>query len=77
MAYFNSMKHLHDQVDLEFDREYKPGEKTVYSGIYRCRACGLEAVVEKSRKAPPTHAPHSAESEVRWRLIVRPKHETD
>jgi hypothetical protein len=59
-------------ISPEFDKEYKPGETPVHSGIYRCRGCGCEIVAEARKPLPfeehPRHAP--AQGIIRWRLAV-------
>jgi hypothetical protein len=55
-----------------FDKEYKPGEASSHSGIYRCRGCGCEIIAEAFEPLPlenhPKHSP--AQGTIRWRLAV-------
>jgi hypothetical protein len=59
-------------VSPEFDKEYKPGETPLRTGIYRCRGCGCEVVADASKPLPldehPRHSP--AQGAIRWRLAV-------
>ena len=56
-----------DSVD-----EVPPGERVIYSGIYRCDGCGKEISHNSSLPLPAAdHHQHGPrEGEVRWRLIV-------
>ncbi len=38
----------------KYDKIWKPGEKPVYPGIYRCQSCGYEDVINREcTKLPP------------------------
>jgi len=59
-----------------FDQTYSPGELAPTSGVYRCDACGYEAVSTKGHPLPPANdcRNHSAAwrcsfGQVRWRLV--------
>jgi len=64
-------------ISPEFDKEYRPEETPIYSGIFRCRGCGCEIVAEANKPFPPEkHPRHSpAQGEIRWRLAVAAQHE--
>jgi len=47
-------------ISAEFDKEYKPDETPLHTGIYRCRGCGCEIVAEANKPFPPEkHPRHS------------------
>src|SRR5438309_5082110 len=47
-------------ISPEFDREYRPEEMPIHTGIYRCRGCGCEIVAEANKPFPPEkHPRHS------------------
>jgi hypothetical protein len=77
MTLFKRSNDIEVSISPEFDKEYKPGETPIHSGIYRCRGCGREIVAEASRPLPlaehPRHVP--AQGTVRWRLAVAAQHE--
>ncbi|HEY4361904.1 MAG TPA: hypothetical protein VGN17_13080 [Bryobacteraceae bacterium] len=56
----------------EFDKLYKPGEVTAWSGVYKCEGCGREVVHTINKSLPPQdHHQHTAsQGTIRWRLIV-------
>lgn len=58
--------------DAAFDTIFKPGQKPVHSGIYRCLGCGREAVGEMERTLPPqNHHQHTtSQGDVRWKLAA-------
>jgi hypothetical protein len=39
-------------VSPEFDKEYKPDETPIHTGIYRCRGCGCE-IRRRGQRAVP------------------------
>ena len=56
----------------EFDKVYEPGNKTSWSGIYRCVACGHEAVHTMDKSLPPqNHHQHKpGQGKIQWQLVV-------
>jgi hypothetical protein len=72
MSLFRRSNDIEVSISPEFDREYEPGQTPVYSGIYRCRGCGCEIVVQGTRPlAVDKHPQHSpGQGPVRWRLAV-------
>jgi hypothetical protein len=56
----------------EFDTLYSPGNRTSWSGIYRCEACGKEVVHTHDKPLPPQnhHTHPSSLKPIQWRLIV-------
>jgi hypothetical protein len=39
--------------DTNFDTIHRPGQRTPFSGIYRCQNCGFEAVSTHGHPLPP------------------------
>ena len=72
MAKYRYSTHLHKSDSTAYDVEWKPGQKPVNSGIYRCTGCGHEVVAEKERSFPTQNKhQHTAEQgEIRWKLLV-------
>jgi hypothetical protein len=55
----------------QFDTLYSPGERTAWSGIYRCEVCGKEAVHTIDKSLPPqNHHTHPQGQPIRWRCVV-------
>lgn len=77
MAVFKRSNDIEVSDSPEFDKEYKPGETPVRSGIYRCRGCGCEAVADAAKSLAldkhPRHSP--AQGAIRWRLAVAAQQE--
>ncbi len=81
MAWYKYDKILKKSTSAEYDKLHNPGEIVPHSGIYRCEACGFEAVSTKGNRFPPARncREHSTEwkcepGEIEWRLIVYPQH---
>jgi hypothetical protein len=71
MANYKNPKILAVNNSNAFDETYSPGNTTLFSGIYRCEACGHEVVSEKGKTLPPeTHPQHPANVPIAWRLVV-------
>jgi hypothetical protein len=77
VTFFRRSNDIEVSISPEFDKEYKPGEAPIHSGIYRCRGCGCEIVAEASKPLPlAEHPRHSAaQGTTRWRLAVAARHE--
>ena len=61
------------QVNAElFDRIFEPGERTVFSGIYRCPGCGNAITSVAGNTLPPqNHHEHTPQQgKIRWQLAV-------
>jgi hypothetical protein len=61
------------KLDLTaFDQLYNPGDRTPFTGIYRCEACGHEDARNTGDPLPPEdHAQHNPnQGAVKWRLTV-------
>lgn len=73
MAYYKDGNLLVQQYGAEFDGTHHPGELVPYSGIYRCRGCGLSNTDVKGHKFPPqNHHQHTiAQGSIRWQLVVK------
>jgi hypothetical protein len=78
MAEYKYPQVLAQNTAKEFDVLHNPGERTPYSGIYRCDSCGVEIVSEEGKPFPPTRAcsgHHSwKQGVVRWHLAVFANH---
>lgn len=72
MALYKYSQILRQFDNAEFDKTYEPGERTAWSGIYRCEGCGKEVVHTHLHPLPPqNHHQHTyAQGRIRWRLIV-------
>ena len=72
MAFFKYAQVLRQDVNPEFDKLFEPGQRTSWSGIYRCEGCGREIVHTHHHPLPPqNHHQHSySQGRIRWRLIV-------
>jgi len=66
------------ETSAAFKETYSPGIKAPHSGIYRCDACGFEAVSTEGNSLPPAKdcTQHDnarwkcAKGEVKWRLVA-------
>jgi hypothetical protein len=74
MASYKYRHLLSTSEDLVFDHDHPPGERAKLSGIYRCAACGREAVVKEADAFPSDHSHTVTEGPVRWRLLVYADH---
>jgi len=75
MAIYKYDTHLHQYSGInndEFDKLYEPGNKSSWSGIYRCTVCGHEAVHTNDKPLPPqNHHQHKAGlGKIQWKLVV-------
>ena len=55
-----------------FNTLFAPGDRTSWSGIYRCEACGHEVVHTYDKPLPPqNHHVHGfGKGPIKWRMIV-------
>ena len=74
MAWYQDGSFL-QKVNLgEFSKTYSPGERTSWSGIYRCDVCGHEIVHTIDHPLPPqNHHTHPMYQPIKWRLTVTDK----
>ncbi len=70
MAQYKYSDRLVQANSWAFDQDYKPGQPVTNAGIYRCRACGDEIVVDKGATIPKSHHEHSLLGPVVWQLLV-------
>jgi len=72
MALYRYSAFVHQATEhSEWDKLYKPGQTTAWSGIYRCHVCGHEIVHTVDKPLPPqNHHTHPAGQPIQWRLIV-------
>ena len=77
MALYKNGDYLKQSSDAAFDTDYKPGETTPHSGVYRCMGCGREIVSEGTKSFPPqNHHQHTAsQGSIRWRMVVYADHQ--
>lgn len=78
MAWYKHSKYLSVNNNSEFDKTYRPGDTTVWSGIYRCDVCGHDCVSTSGHTLPPqgeahTHANFPGQP-IAWRLVVASEH---
>jgi hypothetical protein len=72
MALYKYSTHLQRSNQEEFDRVYEPGNRSSWSGIYRCVACGHEIVHTTDKPlAPQNHYQHRpGQGRIQWKLVV-------
>ncbi len=75
MALYNNGSYLKQAapgpVAAEFNKVFKPGDQTTWSGIYRCVNCGHEVVHTHDRPLPPQNSHvHRTLLPIRWQLVV-------
>ena len=72
MALFKRREDVTPSVDPAFDREYGPGTKPGFAGIYRCKGCGSEVVALRALILPTErdHKHTPAQGPIIWRLAV-------
>jgi len=57
--------------DVAFDKEFSPGNKAEWHGIYKCKNCGDEIAIAEGHVLPPqNHHQHANASPIIWRLFV-------
>jgi len=65
-------------ISQEFDKEYRPGETPIHTGIYRCRGCGSEIVAEaisrSRRKNTPGIRPPKGQFDGAWLSLYSRNH---
>ncbi|HWU63583.1 MAG TPA: hypothetical protein VN112_16310 [Ensifer sp.] len=72
MAYYKNGNFLTQESGAEFDALHSPGQKTPYSGIYRCTVCGLSCTSVIDHPLPPqNHHQHTQQANIRWQLVVK------
>jgi len=70
VAYYQSGNHLtHYRADI-FDKDWQPGEVSIFHGIYRCTGCGIEAAVNERMPHQNHHQHTPRQGLVVWRLSV-------
>ncbi|WJH40812.1 hypothetical protein N7E02_09620 [Aliirhizobium terrae] len=70
MAQYKYPTHLVAVKSWAFDQEWKPGQIVKNAGIYRCRTCGDEIVVDKGAAIPQHHHEHTLLGPVVWQMLV-------
>jgi hypothetical protein len=73
MAHYKYGAFLQQENGNEYDTLHEPGEKTSFSGVYRCEGCGKSVTSIRERPLPPqNHHEHLLnEGRIRWRLVVK------
>lgn len=81
MPNYKYNKFFHKNNSKAFDAVHSPGDIAPSSGIFKCEACGFEAVSTKGNPLPPatdcrTHdkAWKCEKGEVSWRLVAAAIH---
>ena len=79
MAMYKYRTDLENSTHDVFDKIYKPGDRTPYSGVYRCQSCAVEIVSEQANPFPPTRACREHNSKavtgfITWRMVVYAQH---
>jgi hypothetical protein len=81
MPNYKQAEYFATNTSGEFDQVHHPGYITPTSGIYRCEACGYEAVSTKGHPLPPVVSclQHNATWKCRpgrpvWRLVAAAVH---
>jgi hypothetical protein len=79
MALYKYKNDVTTSTDDAFDRIYRPGDTTPYSGVYRCQSCAVEIVSEQAKPFPPTRAcaDHNRKvtsGTITWRMAVYAQH---
>jgi len=79
MASYKHDIYLMRSDSAEFDKDYQPGAKAPYAGIYRCLGCGHEISIAGGRVLPsqshPQHTP--GKGSILWQLVVFAMHNND
>ena len=70
MAQFKNSEHLVQGNASAFDKEWRGGEVVVNAGIYRCKNCGDEIVLDKRTAIPQNHHQHLLVGPVVWKMLV-------
>lgn len=76
MASYKYVTYLSKSESDAFDKEFSPGDKVAWSGIYRCLGCGWEIAANEGNPFPPqNHHQHSVlQGRIRWNLNVYAAH---
>ena len=72
MAYYQNPELMGQFYHSQFDMVLDAGQRTPWSGIYRCEGCGRE-ITHTADKPLPGHDHHRhtfLQGWVRWRLVV-------
>ena len=71
MAIYGDATHVQRAESNIFRAIHQPGDRPIFSGIYRCTGCGKE-VAHDSGGPLPAHGSHrhAGDQEIRWRLVV-------
>jgi hypothetical protein len=70
MAQYKYSAHIVEASSRAFDQDCLPGQIVTNAGIYRCKACGDEIVVDKGDAIPHRHHEHMLLGPVVWSLLV-------
>ena len=73
MAWYQYGNYFKQATGVEFNKDYDPGAKAPYPGIYRCMGCNTEVAISSGHTLPPqSHHTHAAPQQgtIRWRLII-------
>ncbi|MCZ5740738.1 hypothetical protein O5272_01080 [Escherichia coli] len=69
----NVKKNTNEKANAKYEKIWKPREKPDHAGIYRCRACGYEDLINRQcNKLPPcSNCEKKAHKNNTWKLLVR------
>ena len=72
MAWYKDLTYLTQYDGDMFKPTHKPGDKVVFSGIYRCEGCGKEISHNADVPLPPQnhHQHKTSQGSIRWKMIV-------
>jgi hypothetical protein len=71
MAIYGDATHVQWAESNIFRAIHQPGDRPIFSGIYRCTGCGKEVAHDSGRPLPShdSHR-HAGDQGIRWRLVV-------
>lgn len=76
MATYQDEGYLKQVVHRAFDREWRPGDRADWSGIYRCTVCGTETAINAHEALPDKMSHQHSDAPVTWVLVVYAEHPT-
>lgn len=71
MAWYHRDSDVKKSTSDSYKREFKPGEKAEWPGIYHCINCGDEIAIAGGHTLPAqNHYQHTSQKPIIWRLAV-------
>lgn len=77
MAFYRDKKNVKqatEATEQRYSKEWKPGDKPIHAGIYKCQVCGFEDVINRQCETMPPCA-ECREDTKTWKLLVRAEDE--